>query len=98
MAEVTASVTAADSGTDWLTLRKPSVNRFTATVGGTFVATVTMKMKRAGAADATAVPLNTYTEPTGERGEMYGPWQVRDRVLTGAFTSGTVELAIYSDE
>ena len=96
---VTASVSSDDAGTGWLSLKGSRENVFSVQVGGSFVATVTIQMKRAGAADNTAVPMDggTIDAPIGKRGVLPGAWEVRAFVVSGDYVSGTAELAIYHD-
>ena len=86
---VTASLTAQNTGTDWLRLRGER-NRFDISVGGTFAATVHLQRKRPGEAASAARDVESYAAATERLGEMQGHWDVRLFVKTGNFTSGTV--------
>lgn len=91
--QVTASISAADSGTDWLQLRGTR-NAFDISVSGTFVATVHLQRKRPGEAASAARDVESYTAPTERLGEMQGHWDVRLYVKTGNFTSGTIQAEL----
>lgn len=90
---VTASVTAQDTGTDWLQLRGHR-NFFDVSVSGTFVATVTLQRKRPGEAASGARDIETYTAGTEKLQEFAGHWDVRLHVKTAAYTSGTAILEL----
>ena len=90
---VTASVTAQDTGTDWLQLRGHR-NFFDVSVSGTFVATVTLQRKRPGDAAGAARDIETYTSGTETLKEFAGHWDVRLHVKTGNYTSGTAVLEL----
>jgi hypothetical protein len=86
---VAASITGANSGTDWLLLRGPH-GYVDISVSGTFSATVTLQRKRPGEAASAARDIETFTGPAEKMIEMAGHWDVRLIVKTGAYTSGTV--------
>lgn len=90
---VTASVSAADSGSDWLQLRGHR-NFFDVSVSGTFVATVTLQRKRPGDAAAAARDVETYTAGAEPLKEFAGHWDVRLYVKSSAYTSGTAVLEL----
>ncbi len=97
MAIETATITAADQRTSWLSLGARPENFFTASVRGTFVATLTVEAKRPGEPDANAIPVREYTSPIVERGTFPGPWLVRVGCNTGNYTSGTAQVTVYDD-
>ncbi len=90
---VTASVTAQNTGSEWLQLRGQR-NFFDISVSGTFAADVTLQRKRPGEAASAARDIETYTAGTEKLGEMQGHWDVRLFVKTGDFTSGTAVLEL----
>lgn len=90
---VTAAVTAQNTGTDWLQIRGER-KFFDISVYGTFVATVHLQRKRPGAAASAARDVESYTAGTEKIAEMQGHWDVRLFVKTGNFTSGTANLEL----
>lgn len=90
---VTGSITAQNTGTDWLQLRGHR-NFFDVSVSGTFSATATLQRKRPGEAAAAARDIETYTASTEKLQEFAGHWDVRLFVKTGAYTSGTADLEL----
>lgn len=91
---VTATVAAADAGTDWLQLRQYR-NPFDISVKGTFTGNVFLQRKRPeeSADDARDIG-DAYTASTEEIGEMRGRWDVRLFVKAGGLSSGTVVLEL----
>lgn len=90
---VTASITAENTGTDWLQLRG-GYNFFDISISGSFAATVTVQRKRRAEADASARDIETYLSGVEKPGAMQGQWDVRLFVKTSDFTSGTVVLEL----
>ena len=91
---VTASASAADTGTDWLQLRGYR-NFFDVSVSGTFTATVSLQRKRPGDAAGAARDIETYVDSGTETvKEFAGHWDVRLHVKSGDYTSGTAVLEL----
>lgn len=90
---VTESVTAQNTGTDWLQLRGDR-GFFDVSVSGSFTATATLQRKRPGEAASAARDIETYTAGAEKIGEVQGHWDIRLFVKTGEFTSGTVTLEL----
>ncbi len=90
---VTASITAQNTGTDWLQLRA-NHSYFDISLSGAFAATVHLQRKRPGEAASAARDIESYTAGTEKLGEMKGHWDVRLFVKTGNYTSGTVEMEL----
>lgn len=91
---VTASITAENTGTDWLQLRDGGAKEFDVSVSGTFAGTVFLQRKLKGAADNTARDIESYTTGASPVGHMAGEWDVRLFVKTGGYTSGTAVLRL----
>lgn len=85
--QVTASLTAQNTGTDWL--KGPPKAQIS--VSGTWVATVFLQRKLKGEASSAAVDVESYTAntekviPDGD-----GAYDYRLFCKTGGFTSGTI--------
>lgn len=90
---VTASVTAADDGTDWLQLRGDG-NFFDISVSGTYSGTVTLQRKRPGESASAARDIEDYAATVERVGEMQGHWDVRLYIKAGELSSGSVELEL----
>lgn len=92
---VTADISEADSGTDWLQLRGQR-NFFDISISGTFVATVHLQRKRPGEAVSAVRDVESYDAAAEKLGEMQGHWDVRLYVKSGNHTSGTVKAELGS--
>lgn len=90
---VTASVAAADDGTDWLQLRSDG-NFFDISVSGTYSGTVTLQRKRPGESASAARDIEAYAAAVERVGEMQGHWDVRLYVKTGDLSSGSIALEL----
>ena len=96
MATVSADISANNEGTDWLPLRRSGLNYYTVRFKGTFAGSVRLEVKKDGEPDGDRVGLETYTTDVVETRSIAGPWVVRLQVID--YTSGTMELDIYTDE
>lgn len=87
--KTTASITAQNTGTDWIDVNQDAV----ITVSGTFSATITLQ-KRFGTSGS-AIDIEEYTSTAHKLvQEVEDGVQYRLFCKTGAFTSGTAELRI----
>lgn len=87
---VSASITAQNTFTDWLTLNKGE--RYSVAIGGTFSATVTVQREFTGGA---VHDIDSKSAADVIDGVSPCQCSVRVGVKTGDFTSGTVSVAIY---
>ncbi len=90
---VLASLTARNTGTDWLQLRTDH-SFFDISVSGTFSGSVHLQRKRPGESASVARDIESYAAAAEKLGEMRGHWDVRLFVKSGDYTSGTVEAEL----
>lgn len=89
--QVTASITAQATGTDWL----QGPGKADISLSGTFSATIFLQRKKRGEAAASAVDVESYTAATEKVIEdASGAWDYRLYCKTGGYTSGTAEASI----
>ena len=92
LASETASVTAADTWTDWIT-PQPTTGYLNISISGTFVATVTLQ--RRFNEDGTAHEVDTWTAVDQNNLQDYEHGvEYRIGVAAGDYTSGTVDLRL----
>ena len=90
---VTASVTAENTGTDWLQLRGGHTF-FDISISGSFAATVTLERKRRAEGDGSARNIEEFTAGKEKIRDVQGQWDVRLFVKSSDFTSGTAVLEL----
>ena len=88
-----ASVTAQNTGTDWLSVAGDDVE-FVISVTGTFSATIHLQSKRLDEDASSARDIESNTAGTQKAGALSGDWMVRLFCKTGNFSSGTAVLEL----
>lgn len=90
--QVEKAVTAQNTFTN--TLNVGQNKKLNLSVWGTFVGTVVVQRKPAGAADSEYTTIATYTAAVEKIVENVGKWTYRAGILTGGFTSGTANVRL----
>lgn len=90
--EVTASITAENTFTDWLAFGGRGQESAQLAISGSFTATVTVQYRRRGGA---AIDLEQYTAPAVRIVDIVGTGDLRVGVKTGDFGSGTVAVSLH---
>ena len=99
--QVSSTLAAQNTFTDWLLLTGPGGQDFSVTVrgdgaGGGYTGIVTIQAKRQSQDDADAVNIEDLPAdlPTIKNGHLIGVWLVRAGFRTGNYTGGNVAIQL----